>query len=183
MRLSGGPTTRDGLAVRLLSGSKRGWAGADPPAAFYVYEPDRRAIRPKTHLDRFKGILQVDGYAGFEQIADKGDVVLAACWAHARRKLYEIAKADGSPVAEEALQRIAAIYAVETRIRGQAPTIRLARRRETSRPLVEALHIWLKTQLARLPQSGKLANAICYALSRWTGPMPVFRIPNSPRAI
>jgi transposase len=148
---------------------QRGWAGTDPPVAFYVYEPDRRAARPKAHLDSFTGILQVDGYAGFGQIAGKGDVVLAACWAHARRKFYEIAKADGSPVADEALQRIAAIYAAEARIRGQAPASRLAHRHITSRPLVEALHAWLEKELPRLPQSGKLANAICYALSRWTG--------------
>jgi transposase len=148
---------------------QRGWAGSDPPAAFYVYEPDRRAARPKAHLDAFKGILQVDGYAGFEQVTGKGEVVLAACWAHARRKFYEIAKADGSPIAEEALHRIAEIYAVEAQIRGQAPTRRLARRQAISRPLVEAFHAWLETQLPRLPQSGKLAEAIRYALSRWTG--------------
>lgn len=148
---------------------QRGWAGPDPPAAIYVYEPDRRAARPKAHLDAFTGILQVDGYAGFEQVTDKGDVVLAACWAHARRKFYEIAKADGSPIAEEALHRIAEIYAVEAQIRGQDPAGRLGRRQAISRPLVEAFHAWLETQLPRLPQSGKLAEAIRYALSRWTG--------------
>jgi transposase len=148
---------------------QRGWAGTDPPAVFYVYEPDRRAARPKAHLDAFKGILQVDGYVGFEQVTGKGDVVLAACWAHARRKFYEIAKADSSPIAEQALQRIAEIYAVEAEIRGQDPVGRLARRQATSRPLVEAFHSWLETQLPRLPQSGKLAEAIRYALSRWTG--------------
>ena len=148
---------------------QRGWSGSDPPAAYFVYEPDRRAVRPKAHLDTFTGILQVDGYAGFEQVTGKGDVVLAACWAHARRKFYDIAKADDSPIAEEALRRIAEIYAVEARIRGQDPPGRLTRRQAASRPLVEALKAWLETQLPRLPQSGKLAEAIRYTLSRWTG--------------
>lgn len=148
---------------------QRGWSGPDPPAAFYVYEPDRRAARPKAHLAAFAGILQVDGYAGFEQVAGKGDVVLAACWAHARRKFYDIAKADGSPNAEEALRRIADIYAVEAKIRGQDPDRRLSQRQAAIRPLVEALKAWLEKQLPRLPQRGKLAEAIRYALTRWTG--------------
>lgn len=147
---------------------QRGWSGSDPPAAFYVYEPDRRAARPKAHLKTFSGILQVDGYAGFEQVTGKGDVVLAACWAHARRKFYEIAKAGDSPIAEEALQRIAEIYTVEATIRGTDPARRLTRRQQVSRLLVGALKTWLETQLPRLPQSGKLAEAIRYALSRWT---------------
>jgi transposase len=146
---------------------QRGWAGPDPPAAYYIYEPDRRAERPREHLHNYKGILHVDGYAGFEQLAGNGDVVLAACWAHARRKFYEIAKADGSPVAEEALQRIAEIYAVEAEVRGHSPGDRLNVRRARSHSLVEALHIWLEAQLPRLPRSGKLAEAIRYALSRW----------------
>ena len=146
---------------------QRGWSGPDPPVAFYVYEPDRRAVRPKAHLASFRGILQVDGHAGFEALAGRGEIVLAACWAHARRKFYEIAKADGSPIAHEALQRISQIYAVETAIRGQAPADRRPQRQLSSRSLVEALRMWLEALLHRLPQRGKLAEAIRYALSRW----------------
>ena len=68
----------------------RPWSGADPPAAVYLYSPDRRAERPVSHLVRFKGVVQVDGYPGFERLTGSGDIVLAACWAHARRKFYEV---------------------------------------------------------------------------------------------
>lgn len=148
---------------------QRGWSGSDPPAAIYFYEPDRRAQRPKEHLKHYSGTLHVDGYAGFEQLTGGGDIVLAACWAHTRRKFYEIAKADGSPIAVEAVRRIAELYAIEARIRGMAPVERMALRRAMVRPLVAELKQWLEAQLPRIPQSGKLAEAIRYALTRWTG--------------
>ena len=148
---------------------QRGWAGSDPPAAIYYSEPDRRAERPKEHLKDYRGTLHVDGYAGFEQLTAKGEIVLAACWAHARRKFYEIAQADGSPIAEEAVRRIAELYAIEAKIRGMVPTERLALRRAMAGPLVESLKPWLEAQLPRIPQRGKLAEAIRYALARWTG--------------
>lgn len=85
---------------------QRPWAGPAPPAAIYFYEPDRRGERPATHLAKFKGVLHVDGYAGFERLTARGNVVLAACWAHARRKFYEIALADNAPIAIEAVRRI-----------------------------------------------------------------------------
>ncbi len=148
---------------------QHGWAGPAPPAAVYFYEPDRKAERPAVHLAQFRGVLHVDGYAGFERLTIKGDVVLAACWAHARRKFYEIAEADGSPIAIEAVQRIAEIYANEAKVRGQSPAQRMAWRQARSRPLVEALRLWLERQLPRLSASSRLAEAIRYALSRWNG--------------
>lgn len=148
---------------------QRGWSGSDPPAAIYIYEPDRRAERPKEHLRHYHGTLHVDGYAGFEQLTGTGKVVLAACWAHTRRKFYEIAKADGSPIALEAVRRIAELYAIETRNRGMAPVERLAVRQAMTQPLVADLKHWLESQLVRVPQRGKLAEAIRYALTRWTG--------------
>jgi transposase len=105
----------------------RAWAGPDPPAAVYFYSPDRKAKRPATHLENFKGMLQVDGYAGFETLTEKGDIALAACWAHARRRFYEFHQATGSPIAAEALRRIAELYAVEKRIRGQPAKARQGR--------------------------------------------------------
>jgi len=84
-----------------------GRGGADPPAAVYFYTPNRKAERPITHLEKFKGILQVDGYPGFEQLVPKG-IALAACWAHTRRKFYEVHQATASPIAAEALRRIGA---------------------------------------------------------------------------
>lgn len=149
--------------------NERGWAGRDPPAAVYFYEPDRRAQRPKQHLKDYRGVLHVDGYIGFEQLTRDGRIVIADCWAHARRKFYEIAKADGSPIADEVVRRIAGLYALEAKIRGKTPEERLAVRQATARPLIMELRQWLEAQLPRIPRSGKLAEAIRYALIRWNG--------------
>ena len=100
---------------------QRGWGGPAPPAAVYLFAPDRKAERPLAHLERYKGVLHVDGYAGFERLTAKGDIVLAACWAHTRRKFYDVHQQTGSPVAEEALRRIADLYAVEAKARGRSP--------------------------------------------------------------
>jgi len=148
---------------------QRPWSGPEPPAAVYLYAPDRKAERPASHLEDFKGVLHVDGYAGFEQLANNSDVVLAACWAHTRRKFYEVAEATGSPVAAEALRRIGELYVVEARVRGQSSAHRLAERRSFSRPIVQALHAWLEAQLPRVAGRSTLAEAIRYALSRWEG--------------
>lgn len=121
------------------------------------------------HLEHFKGILHVDGYAGFERLTAKNDVVIASCWAHTRRKFYEIAEADGAPLALEAPRRIGALYAIEAQIRGQSPAHRLTARRSQSKTIVDGLFIWLETQLPRLPAHTKLADAMQYALSRWDG--------------
>ena len=91
----------------------RPWVGPDPPAAVYFYSPDRKAERPASHLQGFRGVLQVDGYAGFERLTARGDIVLAACWAHTRRKFYDVHEATASPIAAEALRRIAELYAFE----------------------------------------------------------------------
>src|SRR5258706_1348864 len=80
----------------------RPWGGPDPPAAVYFYSPDRKAERPASHLEAFRGVLQVDGYAGFERLTDRGNIVLAACWAHTRRKFFDVHEATGSPIAAEA---------------------------------------------------------------------------------
>ena len=145
----------------------RPWNGPDPPAAVYFYSPDRRAERPATHLARFKGIVHVDGYPGFEQLCAGGDIQLAACWAHARRKFYEVHEATGSPGAAEALKRIAELYAIEATIRGHAAEARQATRRIKSMPLIAAMKTWLEAELTRIPPRGSLADAIRYALSRW----------------
>jgi transposase len=107
----------------------RPWSGPDPPAAVYLYSPDRRAERPASHLARFKGVVQVDGYPGFERLPAGGDIQLAACWAHARRKFYEVHQATGSPVAAEALRRIAELYAIEVTIQDQTAATRHGVRR------------------------------------------------------
>ena len=145
----------------------RSYGSNIPPAVVFHYAPDRTGARPAEHLKTFRGILQVDGYAGFEALADKGAVTLAACWAHARRKLFELHEA-GSPVATEAVQRIGELYEIEAMIRGQPPDERLQVRRTHSLPLVEVLQAWLDLQLSRLPGRSRLAEAIRYALGRWS---------------
>jgi transposase len=150
----------------------RPWRGPGHPAAAYVYSEDRKADHPADHLKDFRGLLQVDGYAGFGRLvkATSNDAPrLAFCWAHARRKFYDIHVATKSPLAEEALRRIAALYEVEAEIRGQAADERRAARQQRSRPLVEALHIWLNEQLGRISGRSTLAKAIRYALNHWSG--------------
>jgi transposase len=147
----------------------RPWGGTDPRGVAYVYAPDRKAERPIAHLAGFKGILQVDGYGGYRALAERGDVQLAFCWAHVRRRFYELAVAGPAPIASEALQRIAELYAFETESRGRSADERRARRQEKSRPLLDELEPWLRTKLGLISQKTKLAEAIRYALSRWEG--------------
>ena len=143
----------------------RTWHGPDPPAAVYLYSPDRKAERPASHLARFRGIVQVDGYPGFAQL--NSNIRLAACWAHARRKFYEVHHATGSPIAAEALRRIAELYAIETTIRGQTAAARQRARQSKSLPLVAATKTWLNMQLTQIPPRSSLADAIRYSLTRW----------------
>ena len=120
----------------------RPWGGADPPAVAYVYAPDRKAERPLEHLAGFTGTLQVGGYGGYAALA-RGEVTLAFCWAHVRRRFYELAKAGASPMATDLLARIATLYAVETDLRGRSPE-RITKRQERSRPIVDDLHAQLQ---------------------------------------
>jgi len=145
----------------------RPWGGADPPGVAYVYAPDRKAERPIAHLAGFKGILQVDGYAGYRALAERGDVQLALCWAHVRRRFYELAAAGPAPIASEALERVAKLYAVESEIRGCSADERRATRQEKSRIIIDDFEPWLRTKLDLISQKTKLAEAIRYALSRW----------------
>lgn len=147
----------------------RPWQGSDPPGVAYLYAPDRKAERPITHLAGFAGILQVDGYGGYRVLADKSGVVLAFCWAHVRRRFYELAVAGPAPIASEALTRIAELYKIEDDIRGLTAEARRAVRQERSMPVVAELEPWLREKLGLISQKTKLAEAIRYTLSRWEG--------------
>ena len=147
----------------------RPWGGSDPPAVAYVYAPDRKAERPAAHLAGYVGVLQVDGYAGYRALAEKNSVHLAFCWAHVRRRFYELAAADAAPIANEALERIKALHVIEKDLRGRSPDQRRSVRQEKSRPIVDAFEPWLREKLATISQKTKLAEAIRYALSRWKG--------------
>jgi transposase len=96
-----------------------------------------------------------------------GDIVLAACWAHTRRKFYDLYEATGSPIAAEALRRIRELYAIEKIIRGRSAEERQTVRNAQSRPLLEAMKPWLEMELGRIPGRGGLAEAIRYAFTRW----------------
>jgi transposase len=147
----------------------RPWGGIAPPAVAYVYAPDRKSDRPIQHLKRFTGVLQVDGYAGYGALAETGAVQLAFCWAHWRRRFYEIAQAGNAPIATEVLARIAAIYAIEAEIRGREAEVRRAARQQRTKPLVDQLKTWLETQLAAVSRKSTIAEAIRYGLGRWGG--------------
>jgi transposase len=150
----------------------RPWRGPGHPAAAYVYSEDRKGEHPQTHLRGFRGLLQVDGYAGFAGLL-RGEPdnapQLAFCWAHVRRKFYDVHVATKSPLAEEALRRIAELYAIENEIRGTPAEHRRAERQQHSRPLVEALRAWLAEQLQLISGRSTLAQAIRYALNHWDG--------------
>jgi transposase len=150
----------------------RPWQGPGHPAAVYIYSDDRKGVHPAEHLKGYGGLLQVDGYAGFAGLVTDpaGEAPqLAFCWAHTRRKLYDVFVATKSPIAEEALQRIAALYAIESGVRGEAAEERQRVRQQKSRPLVEAMHVWLSKQLGRIPGASTLAKAIRYAMNHWSG--------------
>jgi transposase len=150
----------------------RPWRGPGHPAAVYIYSDDRKGVHPAEHLKGYGGLLQVDGYAGFAGLVTDpaGDAPqLAFCWAHTRRKLYDVFVATKSPIAEEALRRIAALYAIESGVRGEPAEYRQRVRQQQSRPLVEAMHVWLTGQLGRIPGASTLAKAIRYAMNHWNG--------------
>jgi len=147
----------------------RPWGGLDPPGVAYVYEPDRKHERPAAHLAGFGGILQVDGYGAYKALAEGGAVALAFCWAHVRRKFFEIQAATPAPIAAEALARIGALYAVEREIRGLSAQSRGAVRHARARPILEAMKPWLEAKLAAVSGKSTIAEAIRYALSRWAG--------------
>ncbi|MGY4298307.1 hypothetical protein ACVWXN_006402 [Bradyrhizobium sp. i1.4.4] len=127
--------------------------------------PDNDAYeRPIVHLAGFAGILQVDGYAGYRVLAERGDVELAFCWSHVRRRFYELAAAGPAPIASEALERIAGLYVIEAEIRGRTADERRAVRQEKSRPIADEFEPWLRAKLGLISQKTKLAEAVRYAL-------------------
>lgn len=125
----------------------RGWNGPAPPGAVFHYRPGRKGEYADEILTGFDGTIQVDAYGGYTHLARpdrKGGkpLLLAFCWAHGRRKLIKAKPKKGSPIVDEALVRIAALYKVEDAIRGSSPDHRHAVRQELSRPLVDEFFAW-----------------------------------------
>jgi len=136
-------------------------------AVWFAYSPDRKGEHPQQHLRDFSGILQADGYAGFNQLYESGRIQEAACWAHVRRKFYDLMEAHHSPIATEAVERIAALYRIEDDVRGRPPDERQQLRNLRSRPLIECMRQWLEDSLAKLSKKSDTSAAIRYALARW----------------
>jgi len=163
----------------------RPFGGADPPAAVFYYSRDRCGEHPQAHLANYTGILQADAYGGYTQLYESGrspgPIIEAACWAHSRRKFFELAdlaaaaqrRAKGktqevvSPLALEAVQRIDALFSIERDINGHSADKRLVARQELSLPLVTDLDTWMREQRAKLSRHNEVAGAMDYMLNRW----------------
>ena len=145
---------------------ERPWAGAAPPAAWYRFSGDRKGQHPKDHLARFHGWMHADGYAGFEDLYRSGTIREVACMAHVRRKFVDIHRSQGSPIAGEAIGRIAQLYAVEKEARGSPPDRRTELRKAHAAPVFDDLQRWLAMRLTEISGKSPLAAAIRYALTR-----------------
>jgi transposase len=145
---------------------ERPFCGPAPPAAIYFYSSDRKGCRPQAHLKDFTGVLHADGYAGFNRLFETGRIAEAACWAHVRRKFFDVFEAIKSPIAEEALKRIGALYAIEEDISGMPAVERARRRQADSKSKFKALNAWAEATLPKLSGKSDLAKAFRYMLSR-----------------
>ena len=147
---------------------ERPFAGARPPAALFFYSPDRKGEHPRQHLEKFAGIIHADGYAGFNELFAGGHIAEAGCWAHVRRKFFDVHAAIGSPIAKEALDRIGQLYGVEETIKGLPPDHRRRERQQRSKPVAEALATWADETVRKLSRKSGLAAAFRYMRARWT---------------
>jgi transposase len=156
-----------------ISRDDRPWGGADPPGVAYTYAPGRGGEHATALLAGYSGIVQCDGYEVYKQLANPtregGPVTLAYCWLHWRRYFFDIDKNGPAPIAHEALERIAALYAIESRIRGRSAEERRAVRQAETKPLVEKLKAWLEAKLIAVSEKSTIAEAIRYGLTRWDG--------------
>jgi transposase len=162
-------TGRLWVAVR----DERPWGSGVPPAVFYRYSADRKSEQAEALLAGCRGFLHADAYAGFKNLYQPhpltGDarLVEVACWAHARRKIYDVHHATKSPAAKELLERIGELFAIEEEISGRRPQDRLAARAERSVPLLAQMKSRFEAILNTVSRKSSLAEALRYSLSRW----------------
>ena len=152
----------------VLVRDERPWGSTSPPAAWYRYAPDRKAEQAEVLLRGCRGFLHADAYAGFKTLYTPDRLTEVACWAHARRKIYEAHAATGSVIAQGALERIAALFAIEKLVMGKSPEDRLAARQQQSLPLLAELKNFMDQALTKISSKSSLAGAMRYALTRWT---------------
>ncbi len=149
---------------------ERPWQGVGqeqaPPCAWYQFTVDRKGHHPVSHLSGYKGWVHADGYTGFNGVFGQDKASEMACMAHIRRKFVDIYQSQGSAIAEEAIKRIAGLYAVEKQARGCSPEDRVALRQTNAKPVFDDLEEWLHKQLPKLPRKSPLADAIRHALDR-----------------
>jgi transposase len=151
---------------------ERPFGGRAPPAVVYRYSPDRKAEHPRAQLADFHGFLQADGYSGFGPLYESANgqpatVTEVACWAHVRRKFYDIHVATNAPIAGEALQRIGQLFDIERAAMGRSPEQRQRVRQSAARPVIDDLAAFFDASLAMISGRSELAKAIRYARSRW----------------
>lgn len=156
-----------------LARDDRPWGGGAPPGVAFNYAPGRGGQHAERILQGFTGILQVDGYAGYNRLIAPDrigpDIRLAYCWAHARRKLVEITRTGSTPIAEEGVKRIGGLYCIETEMRGLDADARLAARQAQSTPLIEDMRAWLGHHRSRVAGKSPLGEALAYVAKYWDG--------------
>ena len=162
----GRKTTKQGRLWGYLK-DNRAAGDTDAPAVWFTYTPDRKGSWPQDHLADYKGVLQADGYAGYKALYEKGDIIEAACWAHVRRKFFEIDKVQPESFAGEVLKWIAELYKIESEIKGLMPEERKSVRKARAGPILRALKEQVRSTMSKIPKKMPLAQAIYYALVRW----------------
>ena len=145
---------------------ERPWCGQAPPCAWFQFSVDRKGEHPVNHLTGYKGTVHADGYAGFNGLFGKDKADEQACMVHVRRKFVEVYEREGSAIAKEVIERVAALYGVEKVARGQSPEERVTLRQAKAKPVFDDLEDWLQLQLPRISGKTPLAQAIRYALGR-----------------
>lgn len=146
----------------------RGSGATTPPLVWYKFTPDRTGAYPQAELSSFAGYLQADAYAGYDKLYATNRVTEVACWAHFRRKIFDIHATKPTPLTTDLLARIGALYKIEAEVCGSPPDVRRRSRQDRTRPLVEALHQALDDALRRLSPKSEMAKAISYGSKRWT---------------
>ena len=145
---------------------ERQCSGSSPPCAWYQFTIDRKGEHPVSHLAGYKGWVHADGYSGFNGLFGDNKAGEMACMAHVRRKFVDVFASQGNAIAEEAIRRIAELYAVEKEARGKSPDARIALRQARAKPIFDDLEAWLHAQMPKISGKSPLAQAIRYALGR-----------------